>query len=51
MLYLVNELFKQRGKQVKITIGDPIPYESIDRSLKHNQWAEKIKKQCYDLAD
>lgn len=51
MLYLVNELFKQRGKQFKITIGDPIPYESIDRSLKHNQWAEKIKKQCYDLAD
>ncbi|MDE5423295.1 1-acyl-sn-glycerol-3-phosphate acyltransferase [Ancylomarina sp. DW003] len=50
MLYLVNELFKQRGKQFKITIGDPIPFESIDRSLNHNQWAEKIKKQCYDLS-
>jgi len=51
MLYLVNELFKQRGKQFKITIGDPIPFESLDRSLTHNQWAEKINKQCYDLAD
>lgn len=51
MLYLVNELFKQRGKQFKITIGDPIPFESIDRSLNHNQWAEKIKKQCYDLSN
>ena len=51
MLYLVNELFKQRGKRFKITIGEPIPYESIDRSLNNNQWAEKIKNQCYDLAD
>ena len=51
MLYLVHELFKQRGKKFKITIGDPIPYESLDRSLNYNQWAEKIKKQCYKLAD
>lgn len=51
MLYLVNELFKQRGRNFKIKIGDPIPYESLDRSLNHLQWAEKIKKQCYDLAD
>jgi len=51
MLYLVNELFKQRGKKFKIIIGDPIPFESLDRSLTHNQWAEKINKQCYALAD
>ncbi len=51
MLYLVNELFKQRGKKFKITIGDPIPFDSLDRSLNHNQWAEKIRKQCYELAD
>lgn len=51
MLYLVNELFKQRGKQFKITIGEPIPFTSLDNSLNPNQWAEKIKKQCYDLAD
>ncbi|RXQ89845.1 glycerol acyltransferase [Ancylomarina salipaludis] len=51
MLYLVNELFKQRGKQFKITIGEPIPYTNIDSSLTPNQWAEAIKKQCYDLAD
>ncbi|RZT91231.1 acyltransferase-like protein [Ancylomarina subtilis] len=51
MLYLVNELFKQRGKQFKITIGEPIPYTNLDSSLTPNQWAEEIKKQCYDLAD
>ncbi|WP_372639569.1 1-acyl-sn-glycerol-3-phosphate acyltransferase [Ancylomarina sp.] len=51
MLYLVNELFKQRGKKFKIIIGDPIPFKSLDSSLTHNQWAEKINKQCYDLAN
>jgi len=51
MLYLVNELFKQRGRNFKIKIGDPIPYDSLNRSITHLQWAEKIKKQCYDLAD
>ena len=51
MLYLVNDLFKQRGRNFKIIIGDPIPYDSFDRSLNHLQWAEKIKKQCYDLVD
>jgi len=51
MLYLVNELFKQRGKKFKISIGDPIPYETLDRSLTHNEWAKKIKQQCYELAD
>ncbi len=50
MLYLVNELYKQKGKQFKINIGDPIPHESIDNSLNHKQWAKKIKKQCYMLA-
>nr|WP_320117254.1 1-acyl-sn-glycerol-3-phosphate acyltransferase [uncultured Marinifilum sp.] len=50
MLYLSNELFKQRGKTFTIRIGKPISYQTFDKSLPYDKWAEKIKRQTYKLA-
>lgn len=50
MLYLPNELYKQKGKQFTITIGKPIPYQTFNRSLSYEKWAEKVKNEVYSIA-
>ncbi|MFO8086468.1 MAG: 1-acyl-sn-glycerol-3-phosphate acyltransferase [Bacteroidales bacterium] len=50
MLYLPNEMFKQKDNTVPITIGKPIPIEYFDRKKQRDQeWAALIKKQVYAL--
>ncbi|MFA8435605.1 MAG: 1-acyl-sn-glycerol-3-phosphate acyltransferase [Marinifilaceae bacterium] len=49
MLYLPNELFKQRGKKFTIRIGKPISYQTFDKSLTYEQWALKVKNTTYAL--
>ncbi|MBI9059595.1 MAG: 1-acyl-sn-glycerol-3-phosphate acyltransferase [Labilibaculum sp.] len=51
MLYLPNELFKQRGKKFTVRIGKPISYQTFDSSLSYDKWAEKMKRATYNLAD
>ncbi len=51
MLYLPNELFKQRGKKFTVRIGKPISYQTFDSSLSYDKWAEKMKRETYNLAD
>ncbi|PXX96820.1 glycerol acyltransferase [Marinifilum breve] len=51
MLYLPNELFKQRGKTFTVRIGKPVSYKTFDKSLSYDKWAEKIKRESYKLAD
>ena len=43
MLYLVDELFKQAGKEFVITFGKPVPYTTFDSSHTDQQWAEEMK--------
>ena len=50
MLYLPNELFKQRGKTFTVRIGKPVPYKTFDKSLSYDKWAEKMKRETYNLA-
>ncbi|MPQ48639.1 glycerol acyltransferase [Marinifilum sp. N1E240] len=50
MLYLPNELFKQRGKTFTVRIGKPIAYQTFDKSLSYDKWAEKMKRETYKLA-
>jgi len=50
MFYLPDEMFKQRNKDIVITFGKPISYETFDREYTPKQWAEKIKGHVYDLA-
>ncbi len=50
MFYLADEMFAQRDKSVTITVGKPIPFESLDSSKTEQQWAEYIKETVYALA-
>ncbi|MCY1635655.1 1-acyl-sn-glycerol-3-phosphate acyltransferase [Marinifilum sp. D737] len=51
MLYLPNELFKQRGKTFTVRIGKPVSYKTFDKSLSYDKWADKMKRESYKLAD
>ena len=49
MLYLVDEMIKQRGKEINIKFGKAIPYESFHRKKKDLEWANEIKQMVYQL--
>ena len=49
MLYLVNEMYKQRGKRFKVKIGKPIPYQTFDNSKSPLQWAEWVREKVYEM--
>ncbi len=49
MLYLVDELYKNRGKTFDVTIGKPIPYSTFDKSRKPQDWAAYVEDIVYKL--
>lgn len=49
MLYLLDEVYKQKGKHIKLTIGNPIPYTQFSKSNPANYWAEKVREHVYEL--
>lgn len=50
MFYLVNEVFKQKGKNIPIYFGKPISHEYLKSSkINHKFIAEKIKNHTYSL--
>ncbi|MEG1562588.1 MAG: 1-acyl-sn-glycerol-3-phosphate acyltransferase [Bacteroides sp.] len=49
MLYLVDEMFKNRHKTFTITVGKPIPWQTFDQSKTPKQWAEYVKDIVYKL--
>jgi putative hemolysin len=51
MLYLADEMFKQREKRMKITFGKPIPYQVFTREHSHHQWAQLVKSHVYSLPE
>lgn len=51
MLYLVDEMEKQKNQIINIIIGKPVSYEVFDREYTDQQWAMKIKEHVYRLKD
>jgi len=51
MLYLVDEMFKQKNKQITITFGKPIPFTTFTREKSPREWAECVKKHVYGLPE
>ena len=51
LLLLPREMFKKRNKTIKLIIGKPIPYSMFDKSLSHNDWAQKVRSLVYDLGN
>jgi putative hemolysin len=49
MLFLVDEMYKNRHKTLKVTIGNPIPWETFDKTKKPVEWAQFVKEQVYKL--
>lgn len=51
MLYLVNETYKQYNKDMPMIIGDPISWETFDKSKTDLQWAAFIRDKVYELKE
>lgn len=49
MLYLSDEMFKNKNKTFKVTIGKPIPWQTFDKSKKPSEWAQYVKELVYEL--
>jgi putative hemolysin len=49
MFYLVDEMFKQRGKPITLTFGKPIPYTLFDKSKTPTEWAEYVRGVVYGM--
>ena len=49
MLYLVNEVYKQRGQTITVIFGKEISFETFDKRFTDMQWAQKIKEHVYRM--
>ncbi|MDU1891902.1 MAG: 1-acyl-sn-glycerol-3-phosphate acyltransferase [Dysgonomonas sp.] len=50
LIFLPDEMFKNKGKSFSIRFGEPIPYSFFDSSKTALEWAEYVKEQAYSLA-
>lgn len=49
MLYLPDEMFRQKGKDISLVFGKVIPWQTFDHSRSPAGWAEWVKSRCYEL--
>ena len=49
MLFLVDEMYKNVGKDFRIAIGKPIPWQTFDKSKTAKEWAQYVKEEVYKL--
>ena len=49
MLYLSDEMFKNRDKKFTVTIGKPIPWQTFDASRRPAEWAQYVQDIVYSL--
>ena len=49
MLYLADEMLKNRHKTFNVTIGKPIPWQTFDHSKTPSEWAQFVKEIVYKL--
>lgn len=50
LIFLPDEMFKNKGETFSITIGEPIPYTRFDSTRNTKQWAEYVKERTYSLS-
>ncbi len=51
MMYLADEMYRQRGKKIKFIFGKPIPWQTFDKSKNPTQWAELMKQHVYAIGN
>jgi len=49
MLYLVDEMYRQKGKKIDLVFGKAIPWQTFDRSRTSQEWAGWVKDKAYEL--
>jgi putative hemolysin len=49
MTFLVDELFKQKGRHFHLKFCTPMPYAIFDKSKNYQQWAEVVREKVYAL--
>lgn len=51
MLYLVDEMFRQNGKDIDVYFGEPIPWQTFDKFRKPQEWADMVREKTYNLPE
>ena len=49
MIYLVDDMYKNVHKSFRITIGKPIPWQTLDKSRTPTEWAQYVQDVVYKL--
>jgi|SRR4051812_3681720 len=49
MFYLPDEMYKQKGKTLTFTFGEPISWEVFTKDKPAEYWSEKVKQHTYAL--
>ena len=51
MALLPDEMFRQRGKHLRLVVGRPIPYSTFDSRHTAREWAALVRDYVYRLKD
>ncbi|GAB6010711.1 1-acyl-sn-glycerol-3-phosphate acyltransferase [Viscerimonas tarda] len=49
LVFLPDEMFKNKNKTFTIIFGEPIPWQSFDKSKTPSAWADEVKEKVYSL--
>lgn len=49
MALLPGEMFAQRGKTFRMTVGEPIPWQRLDDGTPANVWAQRLHDMIYTI--
>lgn len=49
MLYLPDEMFRQKGRDLALVFGRTIPWQTFDASKTQEEWAGWVKSKSYEL--
>jgi putative hemolysin len=51
LMLLPREMFRMKNKTIRVVIGEPVKYQSFDKSLSHLEWAQKVRSGVYELGN
>lgn len=51
MMFLVDEAYMLKDKNIKMVFGKPIPYSVFDKRHNDREWAQKVKDHVYKIKD
>ncbi|MFV0472428.1 MAG: 1-acyl-sn-glycerol-3-phosphate acyltransferase [Paludibacteraceae bacterium] len=49
MMYLADEMYKQKGNTFRVKIGETIPYQMFDRTRTQAEWANWVRAKVYGM--